>query len=308
VLELAVIVLRLAQLAGAMILFGAPLFLAYALPREGPACGAQTPWARPLLGWTAAGLLAASLAGLLAQTSVLAGSIREGMQPASLSAVVTTMAMGPSSLVRATAAALALATVLAARPSLSAFRICSALGAAACASFAWMGHGAATEGPGRLLHLIADIVHALAAAGWIGALVVFFALLRRPPDDPPWRGALHQALHGFAGVGSGLVAVLVASGLVNSWFLVGPQRISGLWTTPYGQLLSLKLLLFAGMLGLAAANRFRLTPTLKAALDHGQPAGPALAALRRSLVLETTLAFAVLGLVAWLGTLAPVAE
>jgi putative copper resistance protein D len=103
-----------------------------------------------------------------------------------------------------------------------------------------------------------------------------------------------------------LVAVLVATGLVNGWFLVGPTRLAGLWTTPYGLLLSVKLALFAGMLALAAANRFRLTPALGAALDGAVGPTEALSALRRSLLVETSLAFAVLGLVAWFGMLAPV--
>jgi putative copper resistance protein D len=103
-----------------------------------------------------------------------------------------------------------------------------------------------------------------------------------------------------------LVAILVASGLINSWFLVGPERLPGLVTTPYGQLLLLKLGLFVGMLGLAASNRFRLTPALAASLDSDAGQERALAALRRSLILESSLAFAVLGLVAWFGMLAPV--
>jgi putative copper resistance protein D len=58
------------------------------------------------------------------------------------------------------------------------------------------------------------------------------------------------------------------------------------------------------MLGLAASNRFRLTPALEAALGPGDPAA-ALSALRRSIVVEMVLMLALLGLVAWLGTLAP---
>lgn len=114
-------------------------------------------------------------------------------------------------------------------------------------------------------------------------------------------------MHGFSGVGSALVAVLIASGLLNSWLLVGPTRIAGLWTTHHGQLLSLKLGVFAGMLVLAAVNRFRLTPALSAATaEGGRSTGEALRNLRRSVVLETALAVLVLGLVAWLGTQAPV--
>jgi putative copper resistance protein D len=307
VLEPAVIVLRLAQYVGAMILFGSSLFALYALPRSNAGAVGHALWLRPLLTWSAAGLLVASLLGLLAQTSVLAGSLNEGLKASSLSAVVTTMNLGRSALVRAASAGLALLLLLLRRPDRATLALCALLGAAVCMSFAWMGHGAATEGLGGPLHLVADILHALAAGVWIGALVGFmFLLKRRPSDDTELDQLRHKALHGFAGIGSVLVAILVASGLVNSWFLVGPDRISGLWTTPYGQLLSLKLLLFVGMLGLAAANRFHLTPKLSAALQNAGARSPALAALRHSLVAESALAFAVLGLVAWLGMLAPV--
>lgn len=305
-LEPAVIILRLLQFAGAMVLFGSSLFLIYGLPRSGPTSGAELGWPRRLLAWAAGAVLAGSIAGLLAQTSILAGSVREGITLSSLSAVITTMAMGPSTLIRVAAAAIALAILILTRSGRAAFWSCAGLGAVICASFAWMGHGATMEGAPRLFHLSADILHVLAAAVWIGALVAFVQLLRPGSPSPEQHRALHQALHGFSGVGSVLVAVLVATGLVNSWFLVGPTRISGLLTTPYGQLLSLKLALFAGMLALAAANRFRLTPALGAGLDTGQGREGPLRHLRRSVAVETGLAFAVLALVAWLGRLAPV--
>jgi putative copper resistance protein D len=62
-----------------------------------------------------------------------------------------------------------------------------------------------------------------------------------------------------------------------------------------------KLLLFAAMLGLAALNRFHLTPAL--ALAGDQP--PSFATLRLSLTIEAGAATAILALVAWLGTLEP---
>ena len=306
-LEPAVIALRLLQFAGAVVLFGSSLFLLYALPRAGVGSASQLNWPRPLLAWAAGGVLITSLLGLLAHTAILAGSVAEGLKLESLSAVMTTMSMGPSTAVRASTAAFALFLLAWRHPDRASWWACSGAGAMICASFAWMGHGAATEGTVGLLHLAADILHTLAAGVWIGALVAFFLLLRPRAPSKELDAVLHKALHGFSGVGSVLVAVLVASGIVNSWFLVGPSRIAGLWTTPYGQLLTLKLALFAGMLVLAAANRFRLTPTLGATMaGDGCPSGEALAALRRSVMLETALAFLVLGLVAWLGTLAPV--
>jgi putative copper export protein len=118
---------------------------------------------------------------------------------------------------------------------------------------------------------------------------------------------MNFGLSSISGVGSTAVALIMLTGLVNSWFLVGPGRLADIWTTPYGQVLLAKLVVFAGMLGLAASNRYRLTPALGGALGAGISPLDSLSALRRSIVLETAAAFVVLGLVAWLGTLPPVA-
>ena len=304
-LEPAVIVLRLMQYAGAMILLGSPLFFIYALPRSGAASAAQTAWARPLLAGAGALLAIAALLSLPVHASILAGSIRDGVKPETLVAVITGMDLGKAAICRAGAAGLAALLVLVLKPSLPSWILTAALGAVAVASFAWMGHGAATEGPIAPLHLAADIVHSWAAALWLGALTVFVLLLLARPGTAQSVSALHRALHGFSGIGALLVATLVLTGLVNSVVLVGLDRIEGLWTTPYGRLLSLKILLFMAMVGLAAANRYRLTPALGRALEAPATQGAALAALSRSLVAEAGLGLLVLTLVAWFGTLPP---
>lgn len=104
--------------------------------------------------------------------------------------------------------------------------------------------------------------------------------------------------------GSIIVALVLGSGLVNSWMLVGPQNVLSLHTTLYGQLLIAKLFLFAIMLAVAATNRFTLTPALERALQGGG-IYRARRRLQISLIIELSLAAAIIGLVAWLGTLEP---
>ena len=291
---------------GAMLLFGSPLFFLYALPPSGPGSAVGLRWARPLLVVSAAAILAASVLGLLAQTVVLAGSVQEGLNPAALGAAVTQMSFGKSVCVRALVAGLAVAGLALVRPGRRAWSLAAAAGGVICASFAWMGHGAATEGAAGLLHLAGDVLHTLAAGAWIGALVVFLILLATDAHgSDAERGVLHRALQGFSGLGSGLAAVLVATGLVNGWFVIGLDGVGHLWSSAYGQLLTLKLGLFAMMVGLAAANRFHLTPRLGATLGGQAPARDAIAALRNSLAWETGLSIAVLALVAWFGMLEP---
>ena len=293
-------------MTGAMILFGSSLFFIYALPTTGVGSAAAVRWPRPLLISSAAAVLTASLLGFLAQTVVLAGSVQDALQADALSAAATGMSFGKSSIVRALAAGLFVLAFPFIRPGRRAWGLAALAGAVICASFAWMGHGAASPGGAGLLHTASDILHTLGAGVWVGALVAFLILLvtdgRQPAEARP---TLHAALHGFSGIGCALVAVLVATGLVNSWFVVGLDGLPGLLTTPYGQLLALKLALFLAMLAFAAANRFHLTPRLGEALAANSPTVPAIDALRRSLVLETGLSMTVVALVAWFGMLAP---
>lgn len=302
-MELAVPLLRWLQIAGATILFGSSLFFLYALPTTGPGSAADLRWSRRLLAGGALAILIACLLGFVAQTAVLAGSLPEAMTSDALTGAMG-MSFGRSSLVRGVTAALAWAALLVMRPGRGAWWFGVVTGAVACASFAWMGHGAATEGPWGLVHLSSDVIHTWAAGVWIGALVVFLALLTSAPHLANQQ-ALYRALHGFSGIGSALVAVLVATGLVNSWFVIGLAGIPRLWATAYGQLLTIKVALFLVMVGLAAANRFFLTPQLGAAMDAGSSSEPAVGALRRSLAMETGLSILVLGLVAWFGGLSP---
>lgn len=304
-LEPAVVVLRLAQYLGAMVLMGSSLFFVYALPGRGDGSAAEAPWASRLLACAGTLLAATALLSILGQASILSGSFSEGLKPETLSAVATGMDLGKAAIIRAAAAGLAVLLILVLKPSRTTWIVAATLGAIATASLAWMGHGAATEGVGASLHLVSDILHAWAAAVWIGALVAFLLLLRTPTPTPAATGALHRALHGFSGVGTAVVAVLLATGAINGWFLVGLDHLNGLWTTAYGRLLSLKLVLFVVMLGLAAANRFQLTPALGRGLGAQDSEGAALDHLRRSVILETALGFGVLALVAWFGTLAP---
>ena len=301
-LEVAVIALRWLQYAGGVVLLGAPLFLLYSF-KDPDAPNLE--WSRPTLRLAAIIVALGSLAALVAQTAVMAGSLSEAVKPASLSFMVTGTALGMAMVVRAAAALLGLVALVALKPGRALWSVTAALGLIVAASFAWTGHGAATEGPGGPIHLVANIIHAVAAALWLGALAALTALLlRRAGPDL----AIHRALHGFAGLGTLAVLMLVLTGLVNSWFLIGPERVASIAGNLYGQLLVAKLVLFGLMLALAASNRFRLTPTLGSALETGQPSLAAMSALRRSLLVETGLGLALIGVVAVMGTLPPPAS
>jgi putative copper resistance protein D len=303
--ELAVIVCRLVQYSAASVLMGSALFFVYALPSRGAPSAASLRWPRPLLTVAAFLLLVTSVLGLLARTAILAGSWADGLTAEALTAVVSQMDLGKAAVARAVAALLALPCLVFLRPGRAQWLGTGAFGALACATFGWMGHGAATDGGGHLPHLAADILHALVAALWIGALVAFVGLLIPRRQGSERLSAIVRALQRFSPLGMALVATLAVTGLINAWYLVGTDLGAAL-QEPYGQLLALKLALFAAMLALAALHRQRTVPALAGHLSSRAPAeGDALASLRRSVMAEALLGFAVLALVAWFGTLPP---
>jgi putative copper resistance protein D len=288
-LETAVLAVRFLQYAGAAILFGTPLFFVYAL-RPGQSAPRGS-WA--MVGFAAALLTVASALAIAAQASVFAGSIAGGLSTEALGAVIEYMAFGTAALVRICAAALALALLLASPRGRPGWLAVMAAGGLAAATLGWMGHAAASGGPFAAVHLAADLLHVLAACAWLGALAAFVLLAR----EGGRREELHSALRTFSALGPALIALLVLSGLVNAWILIGPDHIGDVFRTAYGRVLLAKLALFVGMLLLAAANRYRHTPSIAG----GAPLG----SVRLSLAGEAAMGFAVLTLVAWLGTLAP---
>lgn len=302
-IEPAIIAIRLAQYAAVAVLFGTAAFHLYAPVADlSPGLARR---ARALLVAAAALLAIASIAAIIAQSAFFAGSLDGGLARESLAAVAFQMDLGKAALVRSATAVVALAGLAALAPGRLAWIFAVAFGGMATVSLAWMGHAGAGEGDtGRIL-LASDVLHLLAAAGWLGALAGFAQLLFVKPATPALTRALHSALSRFATVGSMMVAILVVTGVVNTLSIVGLAGIATIWTSAYGQLLLLKLALFATMLGLAAANRFRLTPALAGEIAEAQPARGALRGLRRSVVLETIAGAVVLALVSWLGTLSP---
>src|SRR5229473_5004290 len=140
--------------------------------------------------------------------------------------------------------------------------IMSFLTGALLASLAGVGHSQIEEGVAGVIHVTSDAAHLLAAGAWLGGLLPLgFMLLCYGRETETARATdIDEVLLRFSGMGYIAVATLVGSGLINGWFLIG--NVSGLFGTPYGQLLMVKLALFAGMLALAVSNRFWLIPSL----------------------------------------------
>ena len=172
------------------------------------------------------------------------------------------------------------------------------------AAIAWAGHGGSTLGAIGNLHVVADALHLLAAAAWIGGLVPLVLLLAAVGRHPTvaWASQARDTTRRFSTLGAISVATLAASGIVNVWFLVG--SVHALLVTEYGQLLMLKLGVFAVMLVFAAVNRFWLTPRLGLSMAKG-PQLDALRQLTRNSTIEIGLGLAIFAIVGMLGTLHP---
>ena len=181
-----------------------------------------------------------------------------------------------------------------------------AVGAGMLATLAWAGHGGATPGRPGDLHLAADMLHLLAAGAWLGSLIPLALLLAesRRDGDPHSAGVARGAVLRFSVLAAVSVAVLLAAGLVNTWFLAG--SIPALIGTQYGRLLLAKIAIFLTMVVIAAVNLLRMAPRLAPAPGM-RPAllRAAIGHLRRNALLEAVLGACVLAIVAILGVLPP---
>jgi putative copper resistance protein D len=176
----------------------------------------------------------------------------------------------------------------------------------AAATLAWSGHAGATEGVAGTVHRAADVLHIVAASAWFGALLSLLGRVLRTTLEAQEAEQTARMLHGFSLFGTLFVITLIVSGVINSVMIVGFANSPVLLHSSYGWLLLTKLALFGGMLIIAAANRWRLTPTLMRATGANELSSAA-AHLRLSLAFETMMALGILALVAALGTLDPLA-
>jgi putative copper resistance protein D len=165
------------------------------------------------------------------------------------------------------------------------------LSAALLMCLAFVGHAAAAPGVSGDVRVAVMAVHLLAAGLWLGGLP---SLARAMRQEGP---AAARLLRRFGAVALAAVCAILATGVGSSLFVLG--MTGGRLGPGYLAVLSAKLALVAALLGLAAVNRFRLTPQLERGGE------PAVAALRRTVLLEQLCGVGVIAAVALLGQLDP---
>jgi putative copper resistance protein D len=173
------------------------------------------------------------------------------------------------------------------------------------ASLAWAGHSGATLGPERPIHLTADAAHLIAAGLWPGGLLPLTLLLVQAcrSGEPSLLLGAGAITRRFSALALFVVSALAATGLMNSYFLVGSLR--ALVTTGYGRLLMLKVLLFVIMIGFGACNLLRLKPQLAVANEQNATQHDALRKLTRNVMAELCLATLIVLIVGALGITPP---
>jgi copper resistance protein D len=299
------IVSRLLQFAAVIVVFGCGAFRLYGLAFDATTTSANALVTFDAWFWRVAivGAIVALLSGvslLLAVTANMAGSTAAARDPNTISTVLFDTSFGRVWCWRLLFAFLLIGACLAppARWRMPAILVLSLL---LLVSLGWVGHAIEGQGVASLVHQINQMVHLLAAGLWLGGLVPLTWLLgrARSPSGAAWISVARDVVPRFSHMGYVAVALLAATGAINTLLLVG--SVEALAGTPYGRLLSLKILLFLVMVVLALINRFRLLPRLR---GEPQPSAP-LAALARSVLFEQALGFAVLAVVSVLGTWPP---
>ena len=174
----------------------------------------------------------------------------------------------------------------------AALAVCATLKLAA---LAFVGHAMTLSGMLGLLSQASQVVHLLSSGFWFGSLLSVVLLLRRI-------GEAHQtehadlALRRFSGLGHGAVALALASGIANSWFVLHHVPLSP--GSSYQLLLALKVALVGSMCLIAIVNRYVFMPRI--------PKGPeGIKQLRDGTVAELVIGTVVIALVSVLGILPP---
>jgi putative copper resistance protein D len=179
--------------------------------------------------------------------------------------------------------------------------MCVLLAAAFAAGIAWTGHAAAMEGMDGTIHLASDALHLVAAGAWLGALWPLALLLSAAgrAGDSAAAAIACEATRRFSVLGLISVAAIMATGVINTWEILGPAAFSV--DTDYNRLLLAKIGLFVAMVAIAAYNRQRLTPQLSGGCDGGR----AMRRLQWNSLTEAGLGLLILAIVAVLGRMTP---
>lgn len=140
----------------------------------------------------------------------------------------------------------------------------------AAGSFALTGH--TTQAQPAVVAGLANAIHMLVAAVWLGGLVGLALVLRwrssdnsGPVGDTTGPASSARLVVRFSTVAAAAVAGLWVTGVIQAWFTVG--SLNGLVDSDYGMILLVKLVVVVATMAMAAWNRWKLLPALADPVD-----------------------------------------
>ncbi len=144
-------------------------------------------------------------------------------------------------------------------------------------SFSFDGH-TVSEGP-RWLHALADVAHVGAASVWAGGVLMLAATAFRRRQEP---GAATGLAASFSVVAAIAVTIAGIAGIALSAIIL--DDVTELWSTPWGRIVILKVVVVSAAAAAGAYNHFVLLP----ALAERPRDAETLEQLRATLVAEAT--------------------
>ncbi|TPJ90608.1 copper homeostasis membrane protein CopD [Mesorhizobium sp. B2-3-13] len=165
------------------------------------------------------------------------------------------------------------------------------------AGFTLTGHAAMQQGWIGFGHRLNDAIHVLSCGAWLGSLVPLLLILLAL-NDPKKRISAGLALRRFSKVGHVVVALVLATGVINTFLTLGEWPTN--WSSPYQAMLATKMVLVLLMVSFAMLNRYKFVPQI--AFQRSK----SLRAIRIGTMTEITLSVCVIALVSIFGMLEPI--
>lgn len=259
---------RALTFAGLLGVLGAVVFRALILARAARAGGAGALIERTSSRVLTTGILAAAVlvvAGVLrlyAQAYATHGA-QGALDPALLITMVTKTTWGWGWLLQIAATALVLIGFVIARRGSTGGSAVAMLGALALAvSPALSGH--AVGAPERAwLAVPNDVLHVIGAGGWMGSLLMLVAVgipVAMSLDREVRGRAVSVLVNAFSPIALTFATLAAATGIISAWLHLG--SFGALWSSDYGWILSIKLLVLLPVVALGAFNWLRVRPSL----------------------------------------------
>ncbi len=261
---------------------------------EAVAVAATGPPLRRLQAGAAAALVLATAANFVLTALSLGGGAVASLDLGRLSALLLTTKVGWSTVTLLTFSGLLLAyaRVAAIRRLAPVDRAAAAAATVLPAGFTISSHA---SGSGWLA-MVADWIHLLAAALWIGGLAALLLVVRalrapREGETAPAATAAPPVMRRFSRTAGVCLGVLLLTGLYASWLHLPGIRALG--ETPYGRALAVKGLLILLLVALGAANHFLIRPRLEAGGGGTAPLRRLASLVGGELILGATILLAV---------------